>query len=119
MLNNPTLMRTDCRSPPRRPTIAAARLKLPIAGTGKGTWIPGQGMGLRGRISKDGRDETWLACSAFRSGQRDMRRSQDGGHMKTTAWFVALLCTLAAPRMAPAADAKGKIIGFSVFDMQY
>lgn len=39
--------------------------------------------------------------------------------MKTTAWFVALLCTLAAPRMAPAADAKGKIIGFSVFDMQY
>ena len=39
--------------------------------------------------------------------------------MKTTAYLAALLCLLGAPAMAKAADAKGKTIGFSVFDMQY
>ena len=39
--------------------------------------------------------------------------------MKTTASLAALLCLLVAPAVVPAADAKGKTIGFSVFDMQY
>jgi ribose transport system substrate-binding protein len=39
--------------------------------------------------------------------------------MKTTGCLATLLCFLAAPGLSHAADAKGKTIGFSVFDMQY
>ena len=39
--------------------------------------------------------------------------------MKTTAALATFLCLLMAPGIVPAADAKGKTIGFSVFDMQY
>ena len=39
--------------------------------------------------------------------------------MRRAASLAALLCLVVAPAVAPAADAKGKTIGFSVFDMQY